>query len=322
MKALLRLGGLNMEYGTGSGRRRVLSDIDLEIYPGETVGLVGESGCGKTTLARCALRLLEPTSGSIEFDGQDLLDLSHSALRRKRREFQLIFQDAPAALDPRMTVQEILLEPYEAHGLGTRAEREEWVGRLMEAVALDPALASRRPAALSGGQQQRVGIARALALKPRLLIADEPVSALDASVQAQILNLLVDLQRRFGLTLILIAHSLAVVHYLCTRVVVMYRGRVVEEDTAARFYQGPRHPYSQMLLASIPGQGANRSIVATPVRAEVPPPGQIPGGCAFHPRCPAAFERCRTSAPPLVLQDDKSSVACFLYTGVPRSAYK
>jgi peptide/nickel transport system ATP-binding protein len=221
-----------------------------------------------------------------------------------------------------MTVREILLEPYEAHGLGTRAEREEWVSSLLKAVALDPALASRRPAALSGGQQQRVGIARALALKPRLLIADEPVSALDASVQAQILNLLVDLQKRFGLTLILISHSLAVVHYLCTRVVVMYLGRVVEEDSAERFYRGPRHPYSRMLLASIPGQGANRSIVSIPLRAELLSPGQIPGGCAFYSRCPEAFERCRTSAPPLAVQDANSSVACFLYTGAPRSAYK
>jgi len=216
------------------------------------LGLVGESGSGKTTLARCALRLLEPTAGSILFNGVDLLSLNPSALRRKRREFQIIFQDAAASLDPRMTLRETLLEPFEVQGVATLPERESRVRELLEAVSLDPALLDRLPGSLSGGQQQRVAIARALALKPRLLIADEPVSALDASVQAQILNLLLKLQNRFGLTLILISHSLTVIHYLSTTVAVMYLGRIVEEGPTGQFFTYPRHPYSQLLLQSMP----------------------------------------------------------------------
>jgi peptide/nickel transport system ATP-binding protein len=314
MVPLLKIRGLSREFGAGRRRVRAISDIDLEVYTGETLGLVGESGCGKTTLARCALRLLEPSSGSVEFDGQNLLTLAPGVLRGKRREFQFIFQDALAALDPRMTVREILLEPYEAHALGSRREREGWVRNLMEAVALDGEFAGRRPAALSGGQQQRVGIARALALKPRLLIADEPVSALDASVQAQILNLLADLQKRFGLTLILISHSLAVVHYLCTRVAVMYLGRIVEEASAETFFREPRHPYSRLLLASMPGLDLERAATSVSPAGELPSPSNPPPGCTFHPRCPHVFDRCRALAPPMAAQQGSAKVACFLYT--------
>jgi ABC-type oligopeptide transport system ATPase subunit len=231
---------------------RAVDGVDLEIDAGETFALVGESGCGKTTLARCVLRLLEPSSGSIEFDGTDLHSLSPAALRRKRREFQMVFQDPLASLDPLMTVKEILLEPFQAQEMGTSRERAVWVEELLELAGLDPTLASRRPALLSGGQQQRVGIARALALKPRLLVADEPVSALDASVQVKILNLLADLQKRYQLTLFLISHSLPVVRYLATRLAVMRAGRIVEESPADSFFAGPNDPYSQALLGSTP----------------------------------------------------------------------
>ncbi len=314
MVPLLRLERLCKDFGSGSGRIRVLSDIDLDVCPGETVGIVGESGCGKTTLARCALRLLEPTSGTIEFDGQDLRRLTPPALRRKRREFQFIFQDALASLDPRMTVREILLEPYQAHRLGNLEENQVRVSGLLQAVSLDGGIADRYPRDLSGGQQQRVGLARALALRPRLLIADEPVSSLDASVQAQILNLLADLQKSFGLTLILIAHSLAVVHYLCTRVVVIYLGRIVEDAPAAVFFAGPRHPYSRLLLAASPGRTPSQCALSQTPAGELPSLSSPPPGCPFHTRCPQALERCHTLRPQLTAQEDHTKVACFLYT--------
>jgi oligopeptide/dipeptide ABC transporter ATP-binding protein len=303
---------LGKTFGPARSPIRVLTDIDLEVQPGDTLGIVGESSCGKTTLARCALRLLEPDSGTVEFDGIDLLQLPREELRRKRREFQIVFQDAASSLDPRMTVGQILSEPFEAHGLGTRKERSIWVGDLLDLVALDRALAGQVPGRLSGGQQQRVGIARALALKPRLLVADEPVSALDASVQAQILNLLADLQRRLGLTMILISHSLAVVRYLCNRVIVMYCGRIVEEAAADAFFREPRHPYSRMLLASTPGLSPEPNASGA-IRGDLPSPSNPPPGCAFHPRCPLAFEKCRSDTPVLTTEPG-SRVACFLYT--------
>ena len=318
MIPLLRIRGLSKEFKAGAlegGRRvRVLHQVDLDVYPRETLGLVGESGCGKTTLARCALRLIEPTSGGIEFDGMDLRALSRAALRAKRREFQMVFQDPFASLNPRMTVAEIVSEPFRAHGLGTRRDREQWVRELLEAVALDASMMRRAPALLSGGQQQRVAIARALALKPRLLVADEPVSALDASVQAQILNLLADLQRRFGLTLILISHALPVVHYLSTRVAVMYLGRVVEEAPSAPFFSEPRHPYSRMLLKSMPVLELQAPALKARAAGEIPSPSSPPPGCAFHPRCPEVMARCREQVPALTPCDKESKIACFLYT--------
>lgn len=256
MAPLLKVKGLRKDFSvTGrnnASQLRAVDGVDLEIDAGETFALVGESGCGKTTLVRCVLRLLEPSSGSIEFDGADLHSLSPAVLRRKRREFQMVFQDPLASLDPLMTVREILQEPFQAQEIGTSRERNVWVEELLDLAGLDPTLANRRPAHLSGGQQQRVGIARALALKPRLLVADEPVSALDASVQVKILNLLADLQKRYQLTLFLISHSLPVVRYLATRLAVMRAGRIVEESPADLFFAGPKHPYSQALLESTP----------------------------------------------------------------------
>lgn len=318
MFPLLKVQGLHKEFRTSgrerSPRIRAVDGVDLEIYPGETLGLVGESGCGKTTLARCALRLLEATSGSIQFDGVDLRSLSPGALRRKRREFQIIFQDPFASLDPRMTVAQILMEPYEVQNIGTPHERKSWVNEWLEAVALDATLADRLPALLSGGQQQRVAIARALALKPRLLVADEPVSALDASVQAQILNLLADLQKRYDLTLLLISHSLPVIHYLSTRVAVMYLGRIVEEGPAEQFVNLPKHPYSQALLRSMPTLDLSTRTESRVLPGEIPSAARPPSGCHFHPRCPHVMPQCAKEYPKLASYGENEKVACFLYT--------
>lgn len=319
MAPLLEIRNLSKSFRSGLlGRRkevRVLEEVSLTVEPGETVGLVGESGCGKTTLARCILRLLEPSTGSIFFDGCDLLRLPLPSLRRKRREFQMVFQDAQGSLNPRMTVKRILEEPFDAQGLGGEGERERRITELLGAVGLEKELLDRRPPQLSGGQRQRVVIARALVLEPSLIVADEPVSALDASVQAQILNLLAGIQERFGLSLLLISHSLPVVHYLATRVAVMYFGRIVEEAPADRFFSRPLHPYSQALIRSLPaGDGFKLTgqLLSGP-GGEVPSPSAPPSGCAYHPRCPEAAARCRVEKPVLVYQGE-SRVACFLYT--------
>ncbi len=299
----------------GLGRRaevRALRGVDLNIKPGETAGLVGESGCGKSTLARCAVRLLEPDAGSVFFEGTDLSQMSASDLRKSRRYFQMIFQDALASLDPRLTVAAAIAEPLDANRVGTRRERDLRVAELMESVALDPALAVRQPAMLSGGQQQRAVIARALALRPRLLIADEPVSALDASVQVQILNLLAELQRRLGLTLLMISHSLTVIHYLCSHIRVMYLGKIVEESPAEPFFREPKHPYGRLLLDSMPARLGSEFAATTP-RGDLPSPANPPPGCAFHPRCDHATARCRAECPELIDLGANRSVACFLF---------
>jgi peptide/nickel transport system ATP-binding protein len=317
MAPILEVRGLQKSFGTGllqKGRSvRALAGVDLRIEQGETLGVVGESSCGKTTLARCALLLLMPDSGSVYFDGCDLLRLSPAELRARRSEFQMVFQDPFSSLDPRMTVSEVLAEPFDIQKRSKGHSRDGRVLELLEVVALDRSLLGRRPSELSGGQQQRIAIARALALKPRLLVADEPISALDASVRAQILNLLGSLRQSLGLTLILISHSLSAVQYLCTRVAVMYLGRIVEEAPAADFFRGPLHPYSQALLESVPimnpEQGGKKPVLA----GDVPSPAAPPPGCAFHPRCPRAFARCREESPAL-RSSQAGKVACFLYT--------
>jgi oligopeptide/dipeptide ABC transporter ATP-binding protein len=318
MAPILKIHRLSMMFRSGGiGRSRTvraIESVDLEVPAGETLGLVGESGCGKSTLARCALSLLAPTSGSVYFDGEDLGGLSPMELRRKRRQFQIIFQDPFGSLNPRLTVGQTLAEPYEAHELGTRRERESWIAGLLESVALDESFLGRLPDSLSGGQRQRVAIARALALKPRLLVADEPVSALDASVAAQILNLLAGLQQRYGLTLILISHSLPVVHYLCNRIAVMYLGRIVEESPSEIFFRGPSHPYSRALLASTPRMDLAGQSDRSSLPGEPPSPVDPPAGCAFHPRCPEVLDRCRSEVPSLLAIEEKNKAACFLYT--------
>ncbi len=315
MRPLLEIRDLYRTFkGGGSADRKTVyavRGVNLCVRPAETLGLVGESGCGKSTLARCSVRLLEPSEGTVIYDGEDLGQLSPAALRLRRRQFQIIFQDPAASLNPRMTVAEILVEPFKAHGIGMRRERLSWAGELMEKVSLDPAYAGLLPGSLSGGQQQRVAVARSLALKPQLIIADEPVSALDLSVQAQILNLLVDLRKQMGLTLMLISHSLAVIHYMCTRVAVMYLGRIVEESPAPVFFRRPDHPYSQVLLDSMPG-GIGGSRKEGDI-GEIPSPFSPPSGCSFHPRCPHAAAQCRRESPSLVERGEDHRVACFLY---------
>jgi oligopeptide/dipeptide ABC transporter ATP-binding protein len=312
MEPLLRLAEIRKYYRKNRRQVRAVDGVDLEVQAGEAVGLVGESGCGKSTLARCAVRLIEPTSGTVHFDGVPLHSLSAAELRKKRRDFQIIFQDAYVSLDPRMDIRSILGQPFEAHDVGTRAERNRRIGELLEAVALDGSVLDRYPGQLSGGQQQRVVIARALALKPRLLIADEPVSALDASVQAQILNLLADIRKRYGLTLLLISHSLPVVNYLCERVAVMYLGRIVEESAAGPFFGSPRHPYSELLLQSMPN--LNSKFPTRIAAGDIPSVTYPPAGCTFHLRCPRALTTCARESPTLVALKSGEKVACFLYT--------
>ncbi len=281
------------------GAVKAVDGVDLVLWPGECLALVGESGSGKTTLGRCLLRLEEPTSGSVRFRGEDLLALSPEALRRLRRRFQMIFQDPYGSLNPRMRVRSILSEPLEVHGLAPGSARPRRVHELLRLVGLPDGAERRYPHEFSGGQRQRVGIARALATEPDLLVADEPVSALDVSVRAQIVNLLVELQERLDLALLFIAHDLALVEQIADRVVVLYLGRVVEEAPAAELFAQPRHPYTVSLLSAVPvpdPEGGRERIV---LPGELPSPASPPAGCPFHPRCPIARERCSGEVPAL-----------------------
>jgi oligopeptide/dipeptide ABC transporter ATP-binding protein len=273
--------------------------VDLDIARGETVGLVGESGCGKSTVARLILRLLEASAGEIHFDGQDLRRLSRRKLRTARRRIQIVFQDPFASLNPRMQVGEAIGEGLRIHRVGTPVEQRARVIELLEIVGLRADQAERYPHEFSGGQRQRIGIARALALGPDLIVGDEPVSSLDVSIQAQILNLMLDLQAKLGLAYLLISHDLRVVRHLCDRVAVMYLGRIVEQGTVADVYERPQHPYTIALLSAAPviepGTGRQRIVL----RGDVPSAIDPPAGCAFHPRCRRAVERCATERPAL-----------------------
>jgi oligopeptide/dipeptide ABC transporter ATP-binding protein len=296
------------------GRRgravRAVDGVSLDVREGETLGLVGESGSGKSTLGRLLIRLLDPDAGSIRFDGVDLLALPERRLRRLRRQFQIVFQDPYGSLNPRMRVGTAVGEPLAIHRLvSNRAERRARVASLLEQVGLDAAAARRYPHEFSGGQRQRIGIARAIACSPRFIVADEPVSALDPPVQAQIVNLLLDLQERLGLAYLFIAHDLRLVEHIADRVAVMYFGRIVELAAAAELYARPLHPYTQALLASAP---ADRPGAPTPpaVAGEPPSLADPPPGCAFHPRCPYAEPICRTEAPALLAADGGHAVAC------------
>jgi len=296
-----------------TGHVRAVDDVSLTVGAGEAVGLVGESGCGKTTLGRAVLRLVEPTGGRVSFDGTDLTALTPRALRPLRRQFQMIFQDPFSSLNPRLTVGESIGEALDIHRLAAKGDaRRTRIGELLQDVGLDPAAGDRYPHEFSGGQRQRIGIARALAVEPRLIVCDEPVSALDVSVQAQVINLLQDLQRGRGLAYLFISHDLAVVEHLCQRLVVMYLGRVVESGGARELCRAPRHPYTQALLSAVPvvDPGAKRRRIV--LGGDVPSPIHPPAGCPFHPRCPVAEARCRTERPALRRLDDGREVACHL----------
>jgi len=291
---------------------KAVDDISFDINKGETFGLVGESGCGKTTAGRAVLRLIEPDAGTIRFDGMDLLQLGKQELRRKRRDMQIIFQDPYASLNPRMTIRTIVGEPFAIHGLASGLDRENRVADLLQTVGLDPAVMCRYPHEFSGGQRQRIGIARALALKPKLIIADEPVSALDVSIQAQIINLLADLQHQFGLTYLFISHAIPVIEHISTRIGVMYLGKLVEVGTSAQICLAPKHPYTQALLSAVPvpDPGAKKQRIV--LRGEVPTPINPPSGCRFHTRCPIAADRCKVEEPFLREVEKGRHVACHL----------
>lgn len=279
------------------GNVRAVDGVSFDIAKGETLGLVGESGCGKTTTGRAVLRLVEPTSGSVIFDGQDILTLQGKQLRAIRRQMQIIFQDPFGSLNPRMSVGQIIQEPLVIHQVGNRQEREARVKQLLDVVGLASYHIRRFPHEFSGGQRQRVGIARALALNPKLIVADEPVSALDVSIQSQILNLLEDLQREFGLTYLFIAHGLNVIRHISDRVGVMYLGVMVELGDSREIYQRPLHPYTEALFSAIPVPDPALKRERIVLQGDVPSPVHPPSGCRFHTRCPIAQDRCRTDVP-------------------------
>jgi oligopeptide transport system ATP-binding protein len=294
------------------GQVKAVDGVTLEVRKGETLGLVGESGCGKSTLGRTLIRLYEPTEGQIEFEGNDFLKTTGRQLRNLRKDIQMIFQDPYASLDPRMTVGQILRQPFDIHNVGTSTEKEARVKELLELVGLKPSHINRYPHEFSGGQRQRICIARAIALNPKLIICDEPVSALDVSIQAQILNLLKDLQEKLGLTYIFISHDLSVIEYFCDRVAVMYLGKIVELGSRDDLFNQPKHPYTQALLSAIPRVGEGKKAMKKSLSGEVPSPINPPSGCAFHPRCPSVMDICSQQTP--ALENEKNQqVACFLY---------
>jgi oligopeptide/dipeptide ABC transporter ATP-binding protein len=294
------------------GAVHAVDGVSFDVLRGETLGIVGETGCGKTTTARLIMRLIAPTSGTIELDGRDISHVKGHDLKALRREMQMIFQDPYSSLNPRKTVGAIIAEPFAIHGLEQRNGRRRAVQELMEQVGLNPEHYNRYPHEFSGGQRQRIGVARALALKPKLIIADEPVSALDVSIQAQILNLLRDLQAELGLTMVLIAHDLSVVRHMCDRIAVMYLGKVVELATNEALYAHPRHPYTGALLSAVPVP--NPALAAQRRRevpsGDVPSPTNPPRACRFHPRCPKAQQLCSVEEPPLEPKGSGTIAAC------------
>lgn len=309
---ILKVDNLSKTYKTSRGVVSALDGIGLEIKRGEVLGLVGESGCGKSTLAKALMRLIEVDNGKIELDGVDLLSLQGEALRKQRHRFQMIFQDPFASLNPREKVSSILEAPLVVHGRGSAAERRQRVEWLMQKVGLRPEMADRLPHEFSGGQRQRIGIARAIALNPEFIICDEPVSALDVSVRAQVMNLLADLRKEFSLSYLFISHDLSIVRHIADRVAVMYLGRLVEVGSPRKIFSAPAHPYTRALLDSFPAPdpAAAASKSRQILRGEVPSPINPPTGCRFHPRCPMAKEICSSERPALRLMTNGDSVAC------------
>ena len=317
MSNLLQATGLAKHFRTRSGLVRAVDGVSFSLARGETVALVGESGCGKSTTARLVLRLIEPTAGSVQFEGQDITSLPGAQLRRLRRRMQIVFQDPFASLNPRMTVGDTLDEPLRIHGYGAGPKRRERVAELLSLVGLTPEHARRYPHEFAGGQRQRVGIARALALEPALVVCDEPVSALDVSVQAQVVNLLSDLQARLGLSYLFIAHDLAVVKHVATRVAVMYLGRIVETAARDELFARPLHPYTRALLSAIPRPDPAQKLARQVPGGDVPSPLNPPTGCHFHTRCPFVTERCRTEVPALRTVAPEHLSACHYAEELP-----
>ena len=321
-QAILSLRDLQVHFAVrGPFNRRIgsikaVDGVSFALKRGETLGLVGESGCGKSTTGLAVIRMLKPTAGRIVFEGEDIAGHEEERMRRLRRRMQMVYQDPYGSLNPRMKVRDIVAEPLEVYRIGNVAERAERVAELLRIVGLLPDMAERYPHEFSGGQRQRIGIARALALNPSLLICDEPVSALDVSIQAQVVNVLMDLQQQLGLSYLFIAHDLAVVRHISHRVAVMYLGRIVEIASRDDLYRKPLHPYTQALMSAVPvadprvGKLRPRVIV----RGEVPSALTPPSGCRFHPRCPQALELCRSVDPALVAMGDGRSVACHLHS--------
>jgi oligopeptide/dipeptide ABC transporter ATP-binding protein len=295
-----------------SGAVRAVDGVSFEVARGETLGLVGESGCGKTTVARLVLRLEAPTAGRVSFDGEDLLALSSKALRAKRRELQIVFQDPMSSLNPRMTVGEILAEPLSVHRVATGAALDARVAALLEQVGIPASWRQRYPHEFSGGQRQRIGVARAIALGPKLVVCDEAVSALDVSVQAQVLNLLLELRERLGLAYLFISHDLSVVRHVADRVAVMYLGQLVEQAPTARLFGAPAHPYTKALLSAIPVPDPRRRRERIVLGGDVPSPANPPAGCRFHTRCPFVMARCKQEEPPAYRVGEGHEVRCFL----------
>ncbi|SDX02334.1 peptide/nickel transport system ATP-binding protein/oligopeptide transport system ATP-binding protein [Marininema mesophilum] len=299
-------------FGRKVGEVKAVDDVSFTVRKGETLGIVGESGCGKSTTGRSILRLEEPTSGSITFEGEDLTSLSGEKMRRMRREIQMVFQDPFASLNPRKTAGLAIAEPLEVHGLGDRRERGEKVKELLSVVGLDPYHGERYPHQFSGGQRQRIGIARALAVQPKLIIADEPVSALDVSIQSQVLNLMEDLQEKYDLTYVFIAHDLSVVRHISDRVGVMYLGGMVELADRDELYDHPLHPYTQALLSAVPTPDPEAKRERIILSGDVPSPADPPSGCTFHTRCPHVMDICREIRPSFKNYGGNHFAACHL----------